>query len=291
MGKIAAGMLVMLVGMLFYVPGAQAAGIPPTKACVETATKEFDRYVEAGGVFGTKSQMRKANDRLVDSLAKADCISDADSLRNWVAPKPKSEHCVAAVAAADAFFGPLSRKLRSMSTRHRARLDEVKAKRRKVQAKLRVLRNSGASRKRIRRVQNQAIRLMFKKIKADIEYFIGMSEAVEPRAVANSVTVFELISLRCIGGRTFATVMRDNEFVDEPAAKLLRRYKTLVDYSVQEAMFGFGSGSYVTGSSTRAKNAFEAIEEGDLAFDDQVSGGSGSYPLDSINFRNLDLLP
>lgn len=290
MGKLVAGMLMVVLGMTLFAGSAHAAGIPPTKACVKAATKELEKYVNSGGVDGTKSQMSKANDRLVDNLAKADCISDADSLRNWVAPKPDSEQCVAAAAATNAFFKPVSVKVRQLTRRHRARVSDLKSRTRKVTAKLKGLRKSGAPRKQIRRVEMKQLRLLFKKINVNITHYIAVSEAVAPQAVANSVAVFELISLRCIGGKTYITVMRDNEFVDEPAAKVLSNHRNMINFSIQEVFTGFGSGNYAS-ASTRAKNALEAIEEGDLAVDDQVPGGSGSYPLDSVNFRNLDSLP
>ena len=57
-------------------------------------------------------------------------------------------------------------------------------------------------------------------------------------AVATAVTTFELISLRCIGAKSYIAVMASGKKVDEPAARVLGTHRNAVNYSISQVFFG-----------------------------------------------------
>lgn len=291
MGKIAAGMLLMLVGMLLYGPGAQAAEIPPTKQCVNTFAKQFGKLVRQGGLDGTKAVKDRVGDRFAENLAKAGCVSDAEPLKDWVAPKPFSEQCIEASRAADAFWKPVSRKVKQLTIRFKARTKQTKARARNIGQRIRQLRQAGASKRRINALERRWVRQLFKSIRITFKYLENTFEAVEPKADATTLTMLELVSLRCIGGKTFNSVLDDEEKPSEPFARVLWRHRLMVSLSLLDSVLSSASGSSSATASSGSNNAFKAIEEGYLTLDHEVLRGGRGNPFDAINFRNLDLLP
>ena len=237
MGRLTAWTLIAVFASLALAIPAKAAEIPPTAVCSETVTEEIARYVRAGGIGGDREEVRRANNRLADNLAKAGCVSDAGPLRKWAKPDPYSEQCLEAAAAAGKFFRPTALKIRSMKDRLKAKGRQLDARARKLGQRIRQLRRNGAAPKRIEKLQRKRMLLLFKSGILGFREVIEAFEAVQPKAAATTLTVFELISLRCVGGKSYMDVMRDGLPSEEPVARVLHRYRFMINTSIFTTFF------------------------------------------------------
>ena len=247
MGRLIAGMLVAIVAAFVFTAPAGAAEIPPTKECSRTFAKLLGKYMVQSE--GSQAKAKKANRKFANGLAKAGCISDAEPVIDWVKPSPFSEQCVEASKAANEFWKPVTRRFENLAKRQRARERKLNARSRQLTKRIRKLRQAGASEQRIRPLVRRQIQLMVRSLVSGMKLISDQFDAVTPQASATTLTMFELISLRCIGGKTFQSAFTGSGKFKEPAARVIHRHHLMVSFSVLAAMsedvegLGFASAS------------------------------------------------
>ena len=249
MGRLFAGMLVAVFAAFAVAGPAGAAEIPPTAKCQTVLNSAFAKYLATGGLSDSESVRKRAARKLNRNLYKADCVSDPKPLDEWLKPDPFSPQCRDASAAARSFFAPIGARLERLDQRYKTRERKLKRKALKLASQIRRLRRAGAPPRKLKRLARKRAMFQAKSALLGLILFFDQIEAMQPRSTAVVLTTLELVSLRCIGGRSFQAVTIDREKVDEPAAKVLGRYRRMVAYSYF-LLFFFGPGETASASAS-----------------------------------------
>lgn len=216
MGRLLAGTLITVLVAFAFAGPARAAEIPPTAECTKLYKKLSKGALNSDS---SEKQTRKGLRELVD----ADCISDPEPLLKRTTPKPFSEQCVDGARAANRFWQPATKQIRTLNRGYAARSRALNKPVKRLSRKLRAARKAGASRKQLRRLQRKKLRAEIRAGKAMLRHVKSLTKVVRPTAYPSMLIVAELISRRCIGQNALNAALLEGEVPEQPVAQAFRR--------------------------------------------------------------------
>ena len=263
MGKLLAGMLLVMVAGLGLVSAAEAAKIPPSAECSVLYKKLNKEYEAAIDEVDSVAAEKKLAREFADALLEAGCISDTEPLIEKFEPKPFMPKCVEAARAADRFWRKASGRLETLNRAYLLQGKRFMARVNRLNRRIAFASARGASRARIRSLR-QTLRKVHRTDRRRSNRFYRRAEAIAwPRIDATALVYLELVSLKCMAPASL--------FEDEtrgPAARVVRKHGLLVFISFyllsqRDDRSGDASGSSNLGSAA-AELPFE-VNPGTLA--------------------------
>ena len=241
-----------LLGLVISFNAASPAGaaeippveIPATEACQAKFKTVFANFYEEINEGVTDPEERRAERKYLEELEAAGCVSDIEPLLKPMKTKPGTSECASAAAAAQAFWAPLTKRMnvvtrnfqRKVYRPYKKRLNRIVRERRRLE-------EAGASKQRIDRLRRKESRLSRKFYPREQGYEQRIEKIAAPDAHATMLTLYELISLRCVGQLTFDF----DSTPKNPASRAYKRNESLIwtsaIYVADQAMNGSDSGS------------------------------------------------
>ncbi|MDQ5895614.1 MAG: hypothetical protein QG596_1875 [Actinomycetota bacterium] len=194
MGRLLAGMLTIVIGVAAFGSVANAAEIPPTSEC----TNLFKRLLKESVAAGSGGNQPQEDQRLLDELFEAGCISDSEPLLKPVELKPFSDACVDAAADFDRYwtaFGPTMGRLAKPMIR---KTRPIRERRNRVIKRIRKLRERGAVAKRVAPLVRLRKALVRRERRVARPYLREFNQTMRVYGYNAFLTLFELDSLRCM---------------------------------------------------------------------------------------------
>lgn len=220
MKRLLAGMLVSVFALVGFATPAGAAEIPPTAECTQTFRPLFTEYVKATSDDDSAATAKKAAKKIVGGLADAGCVSDAAPLLKEMPVKPFTQTCVDAAEASRRFWAPTTRQLSSMLRRYNRRSAPLEARIRKLQRKIRKLREGGASKQRIRKIERVRNAVSRRASRLGSSFDRRIFRLIRPHQFQTSLMIYELVSRRCTAGY----VLFSEEGEPGPVARVMERH-------------------------------------------------------------------